>query len=445
MPVKLIDNYLADFISQSDIEGYSDAVRNIHNQIHNKTGEGSEFLGFVDLPYTLDEQIINDIKQTAEKIKNQCDVFIVIGIGGSYLGSKSAIDVLTSPLYNEFSNNKPKVYFAGNDLNPQHYAELFSICEGRDVALNVISKSGTTTEPAIAFRIFREYLEKRYGEEGASSRIYVTTDKEKGTLKKLADKNGYKTFVIPDDIGGRYSVLTPVGLLPMAVAGIDIKKVLVGAKQAHDDLLCDDIYKNDAYLYAVIRNVLYKKGKTIELLTCYDTSFATMAEWYKQLFAESEGKCKKGIFPASAMFSNELHSIGQFIQDGNRLLFETVIDIICPREDILITANDDDFDGLNYLANKTMSDINRNAMKGALLAHTSGGVPNIVLQLPEINEQEYGYLVYFFEKACAMSAYLLGVNPFDQPGVESYKNNMFVLLGKPRYEDKRQMLLGKLY
>lgn len=445
MPVKLIDDYLAEFISESDIDSYRDTVRDIHNKIHNKKGEGSEFLGFIDLPYTLDEKLLCDIKQTAQKIKTQCDIFIVIGIGGSYLGSKAAIDVLTSPLYNELPGNNPKIYFAGNDMNPQYYAELLSICEGRDVVINVISKSGTTTEPAIAFRIFREYLEKRYGKEEACNRIYATTDKEKGTLKKLAQKNGYKTFSIPDDIGGRYSVLTPVGLLPMAVAGIDIEKVIAGAKQAHDDLLCDDLYENDAYLYAVIRNILYKKGKAIELLTCYNSSFATMAEWYKQLFAESEGKHKKGIFPASAMFSTELHSIGQFIQDGNRIIFETVIDIICPREDILITANDDDFDGLNYLANKTMADINRNAMKGALFAHTSGDVPNIVLQLPEINEQEYGYLVYFFEKACAMSAYILGVNPFDQPGVESYKNNMFVLLGKPGYEDKREMLLDKLY
>ena len=338
----------------------------------------------------------------------------------------------------------PKIYFVGNSISPSYLNQILKLCEDKDFSINVISKSGTTTEPALAFRIFRSLAIEKYGREGAKDRIFCTTDKAKGTLKQLADQEGYETFVIPDDVGGRYSVLTAVGLLPIAVSGSDIEKLMQGAAQAREALSVCDLEKNDCYRYAALRNILYRKGKAIEILVSYEPAFTMMSEWYKQLFGESEGKDNKGIYPSSAVFSTDLHSMGQFIQEGSRILFETVVDIGQPQKDLYIEADPANFDGLNFLSEQNMSVVNRKAMQGTILAHTQGGVPNMVLQLPCINEEELGYLIYFFEKACALSGYLLAVNPFNQPGVESYKKNMFALLGKPGYEDQKQALEAQL-
>ena len=444
MGLKLNTKYLKDFVADHEIEGIKTQVYDAAKTLHSKTGLGNDFLGWLTLPTDYDKEEFARIKKAAEKIKKDTDVFIVIGIGGSYLGARAAIELLTSPFYNNLKKDTPDIYYVGNNISATYLNEILSICEGRDVSVNIISKSGTTTEPALAFRVFRELLENKYGKEGARERIYATTDKAKGTLKELSDREGFETFVVPDDVGGRYSVLTAVGLLPIAVAGVDIDAIMEGAQQAQKELAVEDIEKNDCYKYAALRNILYRKGKAIEMLVSYDPSFAMMAEWFKQLFGESEGKDNKGIFPASVIFSTDLHSMGQFIQDGTRNLFETVVNIKTPKKDLFIKPDPDNFDGLNFLSNQNMSVVNQKAFGGTVLAHTEGGVPNIVLDVEKMDEKEFGYMVYFFEKACAISCYMMGVNPFNQPGVESYKKNMFALLGKPGYENEKAALEAKL-
>lgn len=440
MGISFNGKYLKNFLSEHEILALDGQVKDAHNKLHSKSGLGNDFLGWLTLPTDYDKEEFARIKKAAEKIKSDSDILIVIGIGGSYLGARAAIELLKSPFYNNLKKDTPEIYFAGNNINPTYLNEILSICEGKDISVNIISKSGTTTEPALAFRVFRELLESKYGKEGAKERIYCTTDKARGTLKELADKEGYETFVIADDIGGRYSVLTAVGLLPIAAAGCDIDAIMKGAQEAQDKLSVCDLEKNDCYKYAAARNCLYRKGKSIEMLVSYDPAFTMMAEWYKQLFGESEGKDNKGIFPASVTFSTDLHSMGQFIQEGSRVMFETVVNIKKPKQDFFIKDDAQNFDGLNFLSGQNMSVVNQKAYEGTILAHTGGGVPNIVLDLPEINEHEFGYMVYFFEKACAVSGYMLGVNPFDQPGVESYKKNMFALLGKPGYESQKASL-----
>ena len=444
MGLKLNTKYLKDFVADHEIEGIKTQVYDAAKTLHSKTGLGNDFLGWLTLPTDYDKEEFARIKKAAEKIKKDTDVFIVIGIGGSYLGARAAIELLTSPFYNNLKKDTPDIYYVGNNISATYLNEILSVCEGRDVSVNIISKSGTTTEPALAFRVFRELLENKYGKEGARERIYATTDKAKGTLKELSDREGFETFVVPDDVGGRYSVLTAVGLLPIAVAGVDIDAIMEGAQQAQKELAVEDIEKNDCYKYAALRNILYRKGKAIEMLVSYDPSFAMMAEWFKQLFGESEGKDNKGIFPASVIFSTDLHSMGQFIQDGTRNLFETVVNIKTPKKDLFIKPDPDNFDGLNFLSNQNMSVVNQKAFGGTVLAHTEGGVPNIVLDVEKMDEKEFGYMVYFFEKACAISCYMMGVNPFNQPGVESYKKNMFALLGKPGYENEKAALEAKL-
>ena len=368
----------------------------------------------------------------------------VIGIGGSYLGARAAIEFLKSPNYNLLCKDTPQIFFTGNSISSNALSELVEICEGKDVSINMISKSGTTTEPAIAFRVLREMLEKKYGKEGAKERIFCTTDKAKGTLKELATKEGYETFVVPDDVGGRFSVLTAVGLLPIAVAGCDIDALMAGARKAQNDFDNDDLFTNDCYKYAALRNILYRKGYQTELLVAYEPAFTMMNEWFKQLFGESEGKDNKGIFPASVVFSTDLHSMGQYIQEGRRTLFETVVQFGKVAREITLDTDPENVDGLNFLSGKTMDFVNKKAFQGTVLAHNDGGVPNMVLDVEEMTETELGYLIYFFEKACAISGYLLGVNPFNQPGVESYKKNMFALLGKPGYEDQKAELEARL-
>lgn len=444
MAITLNEKHVAHFVKSHELEGLQAQVTAAHETLHNKSGLGNDFLGWLDLPTNYDKEEFDRIIKSADKIKSDSEILIVIGIGGSYLGARAAIELLKSPFYNNMKKDTPDIYFAGNNINPSYLNELLAICEGKDISVNIISKSGTTTEPALAFRVFRELLENKYGKDGAKERIYCTTDKARGTLKELADANGYESFVIADDIGGRFSVLTAVGLLPIAVSGCDIKAMMDGAKTAQDALCETDLNKNDCYKYVAYRNALLAKGKSIEMLVSYDPAFTMMAEWFKQLFGESEGKDQKGIFPASATFSTDLHSLGQFIQDGARIMFETVMDIKQPKQDFFIKNDENNFDGLNFLSNQEMSIVNRKAFEGTVIAHTEGGTPNIVLEMPQINEHEFGYLVYFFEKACAVSGYMLGVNPFDQPGVESYKKNMFALLGKPGYEAEKEALLAKL-
>lgn len=444
MSLHLNNKYINDFISNQEFESFLPQLENAHNMLHNKTGLGSEFLGWLDLPTNYNKQEFDEIKKASEKIKKSCDVFVVIGIGGSYLGARAVIELLKSPLYNNLEKQTPDIYFVGNDTSPTTLNEVLSICNGKDICINIISKSGATTEPAIAFRVFKELLIEKYGIDGAKERIFATTDKNVGTLKSLSDKEGYKTFVIPDDIGGRFSVLTAVGLLPIAVCGCDIDKIMQGAKQAQDKLSLLNAKENDCYAYAMYRNALYSKGKSVEVLASYEPCFKMMAEWFKQLFGESEGKCGKGIFPTTATFSTDLHSIGQFIQEGSPILFETVISVKNPKQDFFIKPDENDLDGLNFLANQNLSVVTKMAMEGTILAHCEGGVPNLVLELEQIDELSVGYMIYFFEKACAISAYVLGVNPFDQPGVESYKKNMFALLNKPGYEQEREKLITKL-
>ena len=443
MSISLNTKYLKDFVAPHEMEAAKAQAELAAKTLADKSGLGNDFLGWVDLPTNYDKEEFSRIKAAAKKIQSNSDILIVIGIGGSYLGARAAIELLKSPFYNNLKKDTPDIYYVGNNINPTYLNEVISICEGKDISVNVISKSGTTTEPALAFRVFRELVEKKYGKEGAKERIFCTTDKARGTLKQFADTEGYETFVIADDVGGRYSVLTAVGLLPIAVAGCDIDAIMAGAKQAQDEL-SKNFDNNDCYKYAALRNILYSKGKNVELLVSYDPSFTMMAEWFKQLFGESEGKDNKGIFPASVTFSTDLHSMGQFIQDGSRIMFETVVDIKKPKQDFFLNSDAENLDGLNFLTNQNMSVVNHKAFEGTVLAHTEGGVPNIVLELEDTSEKSFGYMVYFFEKACAISGYMLGVNPFNQPGVESYKKNMFALLGKPGYEDQKAALEAKL-
>ena len=443
MALRLNDKYTKSFLAENDLVGLKAQVTAAHNMLHNATGLGNDFLGWLSLPFSYDKEEFERIKKAAAKIRKDSQVLIVIGIGGSYLGARAAIEFLHSNNYNELTSGT-KIYFTGNSISGSALSELIKLCEGKDVSVNVISKSGTTTEPAIAFRVFKEYLENRYGKDEAAKRIYCTTDKSRGTLKKLADSLGYETFVVPDDVGGRYSVLTAVGLLPIAVSGADIDALMSGAQKAAKEYEIDDLDKNDCYKYAALRNAFYRRGYNIELLAAYEPRFTMMNEWYKQLYGESEGKNHKGLFPASVVFSTDLHSMGQYIQDGRRMLFETVINLKNCGDDITIKENEDNGDGLNFLAGKTMSYVNEKAFLGTILAHTDGGVPNIIITLDNTDEEHLGRLVYFFEKACGISGYMLGVNPFDQPGVESYKKNMFALLGKPGYEDQKAALEEKL-
>ncbi len=444
MAMRLNTRHLKGFVSEHELAAIEPQVHAAHKLLTEKSGLGNDFLGWTDLPTAYDKEEFARIKAAAKKIQADSDVLIVIGIGGSYLGARAAIELLKSPFYNNMKKDTPEIYFAGNNISADYLNTIIGLCEGKRVSVNIISKSGTTTEPALAFRVFREMLEKEYGKEGAKERIYATTDKARGTLKELSDREGYETFVIADDVGGRYSVLTAVGLLPMAVAGVDIDAVMGGAQKALEELSVDDLEKNDCYKYAALRNILYRKGKSVELLVSYEPSFAMMNEWFKQLYGESEGKDNKGLFPASVIFSTDLHSMGQFIQEGSRTMFETVVSIGKPQLDFFVKDDPENLDGLNFLSNQNMSVVNQKAMQGTILAHTQGGVPNMVLEVPMINEHEFGYMVYFFERACAISGYLLGVNPFDQPGVESYKKNMFALLGKPGYEDQKAELEAKL-
>ncbi|RJE91257.1 glucose-6-phosphate isomerase [Paenibacillus sp. 1011MAR3C5] len=435
------------FVGQHEIDYLTDQVRVAHDQLHNGTGAGSDYLGWIDLPTNYDKEEFARIKKASEKIQSDSEVLIVIGIGGSYLGARAAIEMLSHSFYNVLPKEQrktPQVLFAGNNISSTYVTHLLQLLKGRDWSINVISKSGTTTEPAIAFRIFRAELEKKYGKEEARKRIYATTDKEKGALKKLSSEEGYESFIIPDDVGGRYSVLTAVGLLPIAVAGIDIDAMMKGAADASEVYANPNLAENEAYQYAAVRNALYRKGKATEILVNYEPALHFVSEWWKQLYGESEGKDYKGIYPASVDFSTDLHSMGQFIQEGNRNIFETVIQVGEVAEHIAIQHDADDLDGLNFLTGKTMDFVNKKAFEGTLLAHTDGQVPNLIVNIADMTPYTFGYLVYFFEKACGISGYLLGVNPFDQPGVEAYKKNMFALLGKPGFEKEKAELEARL-
>lgn len=431
--VTLRTEHVLPFIKNGDLQQMVEKVHDAHLKLHHKTGEGHEFLGWLDLPYNYDREEFERIKTCANHIKQNSDIFLVIGIGGSYIGARAAIEMLTHSFQHELTKAQrqvPKIIFVGHHMSSSYMNDLLEILEGQDISINVISKSGTTTEPAIAFRILKKYMDSRYGKDEARKRIYVTTDREKGALREIAQKENYETFIIPGDIGGRYSVLTAVGLLPIAVSGISIDEMMKGAELAAKELISPSLSDNPSYQYAAIRNILYNRGKLIEILISYEPYFHYFQEWWKQLFGESEGKGGHGIFPASASFSTDLHSLGQYIQDGERHLFQTILHIQQPKSDIMIESDEDNIDGLNYLAGKTVYEVNTKAFEGALLAHVEGGVPNFVIDIPKVDAFSFGYLVYFFEKACAMSGYLLNVNPFDQPGVENYKRNMFTLLGK---------------
>ena len=433
----------APMLSEHEIMYMSDFVKVAHDRLHNKTGAGNDFLGWVDLPVNYDKDEFERIKKAADKIKNDSDILIVVGIGGSYLGARAAIEMLTSNFHNSLDSDKrtaPKMFYVGNNISSTYMCDLLEAIEGKDVSVNVISKSGTTTEPAIAFRILKDYMEKKYGKEEAKKRIFATTDAHKGALKTLADAEGYETFVIPDDVGGRFSVLTPVGLLPIAAAGIDIDEMMKGAADARETYSNPNLEENDCYKYAAARNALYNKGKNIELLVNYEPALHYFNEWWKQLFGESEGKDGKGLFPAAVDFTTDLHSMGQYIQEGRRDLIETVINVEAPRKKITIEATEDNLDGLNFLAGKDMDFVNKKAFQGTVIAHTDGDVPNMIVNVPELTAYYFGQLVYFFEKAVGISGHLLGVNPFNQPGVEKYKKNMFALLGKPGYEDMKAEL-----
>ena len=444
MAVKLNSKYVDSFVSEDALKAIKPEIDAAHDALNNGTGKGNDFLGWLTLPRDYDKAEFAEIKKAAEKIQKDSDVLVVIGIGGSYLGARAAIEFIKSQNYNLLKKGVPEIYFAGNTISSDSLNELVEIIGDRDFSVNIISKSGTTTEPAVAFRILREKLEAKYGKQGAAERIYATTDRAKGTLKSLSDKEGYKTFVVPDDVGGRYSVLTAVGLLPIAVAGIDVDAIMKGAQDAMADCAEKNFDKNGCYKYAAYRNLLYRDGKKVEMMVSYEPAYTMMNEWFKQLFGESEGKDGKGIFPASAIFSTDLHSMGQYIQQGERHLFETVVVFDKPKTEVEIKEEEANFDGLNFLAGKTLSYVNRKAFEGTVLAHSDGDVPNIVLEVEKMDEYNLGYLIYFLEKACAVSGYVLGVNPFDQPGVESYKKNMFALLGKPGYEDRKAELEARL-
>ncbi len=426
-------HYEEGMLNANDYEGLKCHVAKAHDMLHNGTGLGNDYVGWVDYPARIDEALVDRIEQTAQHIGQMADVLIVIGIGGSYLGAKTVIDALSHSFYNELPKEKrkgPKIYFAGHQISGTYLSELLEMLEGQDVCLNVISKSGTTTEPAIAFRVLKKALEDKYGAEEAAKRIFATTDAEKGALKKLADEKGYAEFVIPSDVGGRYSVLTPVGLLPIATAGIDIRALLKGARDGYEAFGNVDTDANPCYQYAVVRNALNRKGKQIEILVNYEPSMAFLSEWWMQLFGESEGKDGKGLYPTKMTNTTDLHSMGQMVQEGPRHIFETVVRVTQFEKDVVIESDPADLDGLNYLAGKTMSAVNENAFKGTMMAHVDGGVPNLVVEIDKKDAYHIGLLLYFFMKACGISGYLLGVNPFDQPGVEAYKKNMFKLLGK---------------
>ncbi|MFM1651727.1 glucose-6-phosphate isomerase [Brevibacillus sp. B_LB10_24] len=431
------------FLGRQEIDHLREFVKVAHCFLHEKKGPGSDFLGWVDLPLNYDKEEFERIKKTSDKIKTDSQALVVIGIGGSYLGARAVIEALTHSFQAQM-NGSTHVYFAGQNMSSTYLSHLLEVLDGKEISVNVVSKSGTTTEPAIAFRFFRDYMEKKYGKEGARKRIYATTDQAKGALKKLADKEGYETFIIPDDVGGRFSVLTAAGLLPIAVAGLNIDRLMQGAQAAYMKYSHPDLWNNESYQYAAVRNALYRKGKTIELLVNYEPALHYMAEWWKQLFGESEGKDRKGLFPASIDSTTDLHSIGQYIQEGRRDLIETVLLVKKPQILMTIQECPENMDGLNFLAGKTLDDVNKKAFQGTLLAHVDGGVPNLIIELDEMNEYTIGELVTFFEKACGISGHLLGVNPFDQPGVEAYKKNMFALLGKPGFEVEKNKLEKRL-
>ena len=441
MSVRLNTKHLNGFVDSHELSAVSGEIAKACAFLREKNGPGNDFLGWQSLPFDYDKDEFARIKDAARRIRETSDVLVVIGIGGSYLGARAVIELLGSTYFNEMS--PLKVYFAGNSISGDALNRVLQLCEGKRVSVNVISKSGTTTEPALAFRVFKKMMEERYGKEEAAKRIFATTDRARGTLKELADREGYECFVVPDDVGGRYSVLTAVGLLPIAAAGFDIDALMAGAQNAARRFDTDGV-DNDCNAYAAWRNILYRGGKSIELMACYEPAFAMFNEWYKQLYGESEGKDKKGIFPASVIFSTDLHSMGQYVQDGERKLFETVVRFNTPASDYTVEAEAEDFDGLNYLAGKTMQDVNSTACDATILAHNEGGVPCMIIEVDALDEDNVGELIYFFERACAVSGYMLGVNPFNQPGVESYKRNMFALLGKPGYEQERQQLLEKL-
>ncbi len=437
----------ASFIGDNEVESMKKLALDAKELLVGRTGAGNDFLGWIDLPVNYDKEEFARIKKAAAKIQSDSEVLLVIGIGGSYLGARAAIEFLRHSFYNVVDKSvrkTPEIYFVGNSISSTYIKHLIDVIGDRDFSINMISKSGTTTEPAIAFRVFKEMAEKKYGKDGAAKRIYATTDKAKGSLKNLANEEGYESFVVPDDVGGRFSVLTAVGLLPIAVSGADIDRLMEGAAAGRKTALEAPFEENDALKYAAIRNILLRKGKAIEILANYEPSVHYVSEWWKQLYGESEGKDKKGIFPASVDLTTDLHSMGQFIQDGSRNLFETVINIETSREEIIIGTEPVDLDGLNYLAGKSVDFVNKSAMNGTILAHTDGQVPNLMVNIPEVNEYYLGQLFYFFEFACGVSGYILGVNPFNQPGVESYKKNMFALLGKPGYEAQREELLKRL-
>jgi len=437
----------APFISANEVELMKKLAEDAKEVLVSKTGAGNDFLGWIDLPVDYDKEEFDRIKKAAAKIQSDSDVLLVVGIGGSYLGARAAIEFLRHSFYNIVDKSirkTPEIYFVGNSISSTYLKHLIQVIGDRDFSINMISKSGTTTEPAIAFRVLKKMAEEKYGKEGAAKRIYATTDKAKGSLKGLATEEGYETFVVPDDVGGRFSVLTAVGLLPIAVSGADIDKLMEGARSGRERALNAPFEENDALQYAAVRNILLRKGKQIEILANYEPCVHFVSEWWKQLYGESEGKDQKGIFPASVDLTTDLHSMGQFIQDGSRNIFETVINIETSREELFIEEEPVDLDGLNYLTGKTVDFVNKSAMNGTILAHTDGQVPNFLINIPEVNEFYLGELFYFFEFACGVSGYILGVNPFNQPGVESYKKNMFALLGKPGYEAQREELLKRL-
>lgn len=442
MSVKYNGKHLAKFIRPEEYDTIFPQVELAHQQLESRSGAGNDFLGWLDLPVNYDKEEFARIKEAAKKIREDSDVLLVAGIGGSYLGARAVVEAVKG-LYHNDTEDGLKIYFCGNTISPTYLNDIIKVTKGKRFSINVISKSGTTTETALAFRVLRKLLEDSVGPEEANKRIYATTDRAKGTLKQLADAQGWPTFVVPDDVGGRYSVLTAVGLLPIACAGIDIDALMKGAADAREAYsVCSK--DNDAYRYAMTRNILYRKGKVVETLAAFEPDFTMMNEWYKQLFGESEGKDQKGLMPTSCIFSTDLHSVGQFLQDGSRTMFETYVDIKNTREDFYIEPLEGNFDGLNFLADQNMSVVNRKAMEGTILAHNDGGVPIGVIEVDSLDAYNVGYLIYFFWKACAVSGYLLSVNPFDQPGVESYKKNMFALLGKPGYEDRKAELEAKL-
>ena len=445
--LKFDDSKLGNYINNDELALIMPQVKLAHELIRSKSGAGNDFLGWVNLPNDYDKEEYNRIKVIAQKIRDNADVLIVIGIGGSYLGAKACIESLNTTFFNYLSPEKrkaPQIFFAGNSISSTYLIDLLELIKDKSVYVNVISKSGTTTEPALAFRFFKSFLEDKYGKDGAKERIIATTDKARGALKGLADNEGYETFVIPDDVGGRFSVLTPVGLLPIAVSGVDIDALMQGARDAVKDFECDDLEKNDSYRYAATRNILYRKGYTTEILASYEPALTFFSEWWKQLYGESEGKDKKGIYPSSVNLSTDLHSLGQYIQDGMRNIMETVINVENPLKDLTIKNMDGDIDGLNYLNGKTVDFVNKKAFAGTLLAHLDGGVPNMVVTIPKIDAYNVGYMIYFFEKACGISGYLSAVNPFNQEGVENYKKNMFALLGKKGFENLKSELEKRL-